>query len=765
MDRPDTLNFTFAPHVLEDLGVNLYTSVAKALVEFVANAYDADADSVEIKFNQNAIDQALEHEKTNFRREKKDAAQAAEAAKRVGNTAEYDKAMARLEAIKPLDERALPDSITVEVHDTGSGMSRDDLQDKFLVVGRRRRKGQEKVRTAEKARPIMGRKGLGKLAGFGIARRIEVITRVAGESHATRIVLDLDKLLASPSPASTAGKPAAPSAPSAASNAEAASPGASAPEITPNEPAAGSDTPISVDHSVPVVAERLEDGGGIATRGTRIILNRLVYEGVKGSVVHNLSHSLAENFFGISPKDFKITINTSIDVVAVETMKGNYAYAHPPVEGVGVDELVTHTIEGNEFLPSIPFSYRFRFRGEKGQLPAKQRGVRVYAHHRLASVPDLLDLSTNTHGFKYTSYLEGVVVADFLDELSTDYISTDRQTLRWETPLLSRLRQFLTDEMSRAVGRYADLLAEKLEDELKNHQFTQDAINSGHLPKHREKTAWQIAKVLAGKDPNVLDSEFYQSVLPNVISGLGSGQIISSLYELAKADTPDLPSVIAEITRLTKLEFDDFLSIVHGRLKAIEALAKIADQVDFRAPKNEKPLHSLFKNNAWLLDPTFFEFLSSEVTEKELSGRLAKHLEIDVHAPATMDQAKRPDLTFLIGNGSLKRFVIIEFKAPNLPLDSDHLDQLTDYMGDAREWLKLNVGEGFRVEGILVGSKELTKQGEKVVRLKRRIAEDMHPTTPWQVLDILEVLDRTRAAHRELLEVYRRAGGASAGAP
>lgn len=764
MDRPDTLNFTFAPHVLEDLGVNLYTSVAKALVEFVANAYDADADSVEIKFNQNAIDQALEHEKTNFRKEKKDATQAIEAAKRVGNTGEADKATARLEAIKPLDERALPDSITVEVQDTGSGMSRDDLQDKFLVVGRRRRKGQEKVRTAEKARPIMGRKGLGKLAGFGIARRIEVITRVAGEAHATRIVLDLDKLLASPSPTSAAGE-AAPSADAPTSpNAQAAARSQASASAAPSSPAEGQDVPVSMDHNVPVIAERLEDGGGIPVRGTRIILNRLVYEGVKGSVVHNLSHSLAENFFGISPKDFKITINTSIDVVAVETMKGNYAYAYPPAEGVGVDELVTHTIEGNEFLPSIPISYRFRFRGEKGQLPAKQRGVRVYAHHRLASVPDLLDLSTNTHGFKYTSYLEGVVVADFLDELATDYVSTDRQTLRWETPLLSQLRQFLTGEMSRAVGKYADLLADKLEDDLKKHQFTQDTINSGHLPKHREKTAWQIAKVLAGKDPHALDSEFYQSVLPNVISGLGSGQIISSLYELAKADTPDLASVIAEITRLTKLEFDDFLSIVQGRLKAIEALAKIAEQVDFRAPKNEKPLHALFKNNAWLLDPTFFEFLSSEATEKEVSNRLAHHLQIDTYAPGTLDQAKRPDLTFLIGNSSLKRFVIIEFKAPNLPLDSDHLDQLIDYMGDAREWLKLNRGEGFRVEGILVGSKELTKQGDKIVRLRRRIADDMHPASPWQVFDILEVLERTRAAHRELWEVYRRAGGAAAAA-
>jgi len=45
------LKFSFSAHLLEDLGVNLYTSLAKALVEFVANAYDADSPYIHIKFD------------------------------------------------------------------------------------------------------------------------------------------------------------------------------------------------------------------------------------------------------------------------------------------------------------------------------------------------------------------------------------------------------------------------------------------------------------------------------------------------------------------------------------------------------------------------------------------------------------------------------------------------------------------------------------------------------------------------------------------
>jgi len=47
-DIPETLPFMVAPAFLEDLGVNLYTSLDKVLVEFVANAHDADAEFAKI---------------------------------------------------------------------------------------------------------------------------------------------------------------------------------------------------------------------------------------------------------------------------------------------------------------------------------------------------------------------------------------------------------------------------------------------------------------------------------------------------------------------------------------------------------------------------------------------------------------------------------------------------------------------------------------------------------------------------------------------
>src|SRR5262249_27867108 len=98
--------------------------------------------------------------------------------------------------VEDLASRTLPIAMTIVVADTGCGMSRDDLETKFLVAGRRRRDLDGKQRTEGKQRLIMGRKGLGKLAGFGVAKRVEVVSRKAGEQHATKITLLYDELVA-----------------------------------------------------------------------------------------------------------------------------------------------------------------------------------------------------------------------------------------------------------------------------------------------------------------------------------------------------------------------------------------------------------------------------------------------------------------------------------------------------------------------------------------------------------------------------------------
>jgi len=45
------LRFVVAPHIVQDLGLNLYTSLPRALVEFVSNSYDADSPLASIEMD------------------------------------------------------------------------------------------------------------------------------------------------------------------------------------------------------------------------------------------------------------------------------------------------------------------------------------------------------------------------------------------------------------------------------------------------------------------------------------------------------------------------------------------------------------------------------------------------------------------------------------------------------------------------------------------------------------------------------------------
>lgn len=115
---PLTLDISLS--VLDDLGANLYSSIPAVLSEAVANAWDADATEVRI-----AID-------------------------RTGR------------------------KITVE--DNGLGMSRPDMQSKYLTIGYRRRNG-EPDKTTTLDRDVMGRKGIGKLSLFAIADTVEIVSQ------------------------------------------------------------------------------------------------------------------------------------------------------------------------------------------------------------------------------------------------------------------------------------------------------------------------------------------------------------------------------------------------------------------------------------------------------------------------------------------------------------------------------------------------------------------------------------------------------------
>lgn len=117
-----TMNISL--NVLNHLGIHLYSNSVAVISETVANAWDADAESVNIEIKREEI----------------------------------------------------------VITDTGLGMTHEDINERFLHVGYQRRedKAREDSTVTAKQRKVMGRKGIGKLSLFSIADQIEVYSRKEG---------------------------------------------------------------------------------------------------------------------------------------------------------------------------------------------------------------------------------------------------------------------------------------------------------------------------------------------------------------------------------------------------------------------------------------------------------------------------------------------------------------------------------------------------------------------------------------------------------
>lgn len=700
----DFLSLNVKPHVIEDLGVNLYTSLSKALVEFIANAHDADATYAKIVMNSTAIKKAREVARQTWE-------------------------LGRTKGIYPDGadslERMRLEGVSIIIEDDGNGMTRGELQEKFLDVGRRRR-GEDVRQRSPGNRVIMGRKGLGKLAGFGIAHKMVVTSKSTdnSEDEAWEISLDFDQMMGAPS---------------------------------------------TGEIKIPIRRISSDEWNGSKDGGTVITLSKLTYSGTAGAQTAAINN-VAEYFRMVNVDEFAIWNVDGPDEDVIDAEKRTYIYGYPDPEEEDYEKLSTVSIQLGDGA-TYPVSFRIRFTPPKGQLKDRERGIRVYAHGRLAAAPSLFDVKSSANGYKYTSYMDGVCVADFIDEQPIDYIATDRQGLRWETQFLKPLQTYFQEAITNALNEFAKSRDESADKEVRSDLFTKKTIDEAKLPKHRAELAYRIAVVLAKASGDRTKAPYYQQALPLVVKGIGKGDILDTMASLAGVDLPDLSSVISEITELTKQEFGDFLSFVQGRLDGIMALKKICKDQNFRKSNNEKELQKLFEANPWLIDPTFFQFLSADQQRSVVNIKLAERLKIGNHVPDGYDPSvpdekdeeglnRRPDLVFLLNNDALGRIVIVELKAPNTSLHHDHLIQLQNYIRMTEEWLEEKYRDKkYNVTGMLIGCRNPDSQASKVKQL--RYAENKRTDGEnWNVYDVFDVLNRSEDAHRELVEIYDNADGA-----
>ncbi|MDD5430690.1 MAG: TIGR02391 family protein [Candidatus Pacebacteria bacterium] len=320
------LTMTFEPATIEHLGVKMYSTLPPVVAELIANSYDADAENVNIDL--------------------------------------CDK-----------DGRK-----EIVIEDDGKGMSFDEINEKFLRIGRNRR-SEDGDSATDKKRRVIGKKGLGKLSFFGIAHEIEISTRKNGKLNIFAMKWEDIK---------NSGK-----------------------EYKP--------TIIEINKDCPA---------GI--HGTRIALRNVQRETDFSPA--NLSLSLSKIFI-IDP-GFKISIrHNSSEPISVKN-EDKYEGLNKEIEWSVPGDILLKTdyekkdgVTGHLIATEKPISPR-----------TNMRGIVLYSRKKLVNQPEYFSDSTSSHFF---SYLTGWLEVDFIDDIPDDVITTNRQSLNWGHPEMVKLRAYL----------------------------------------------------------------------------------------------------------------------------------------------------------------------------------------------------------------------------------------------------------------------------------------------------------------------------------
>ena len=133
--RPYTMKIS--RYTIDKLGVKMYDRVSDVIAEIISNSYDADAEHVRVLVPAG-----------------------------------------RSLATRKGGGEVVDQGLTITIEDDGHGMTPDAANDFYLKIGtdRRadRRRGPAAAESPRLHRRVMGRKGIGKLASFGICKKIEV---------------------------------------------------------------------------------------------------------------------------------------------------------------------------------------------------------------------------------------------------------------------------------------------------------------------------------------------------------------------------------------------------------------------------------------------------------------------------------------------------------------------------------------------------------------------------------------------------------------
>ena len=577
MSGDETLYQNFHGRIIDSLGIQMYQSPVAAISELIANAWDADATTVWV---------------------------------------------------------ALPESLSgnpvIVVADDGVGMTFRECQTLYLSVGRNRRsrRGGDK---SPGGRPVLGRKGIGKFAGFGIAGVLEIATVSAETGERTVFKLDLERLRG-------------------------------------NE----EDDYVSTEaKQVEVLKKAGPNEVRKVERGTIVTLRNLTLGRTPNREA--FAKSLARRFL-IAQTAEQFSVNVNGRPLPDDDALAKVQFDFP--RDYRKDELPAELrIEGDEGFERVgdnEIRWRIRFT-EKTIDTEELRGVSVFCGIKIAQTPFYFNISSGMLGQHGLQHMTGRVQADYLDQLGVDVIATERQRMNWEH---YQARSLLDWGQSRVKSLLKIWKERRAEDKIRliEEKLVSFSNRLERLKSTERRTVRTALTRLASIE--ALSNEQFEDLSASMLTAWEDGrlrELISDVSNVEEMDESGLLNLLAEAQILNALHIAE---AVKAKIEIINGLSE-----RIKARDLENAVRDYIAENPWLISPQW-ETFRKETKIDHLLSKAADEAELDKHD----EWRGRVDLVLSSG----RQLLVVEFMRPGLTVDWDHIARYQRYMYVLRSKVKQN---------------------------------------------------------------------------
>lgn len=560
-------------HVLKHLGLNLYSNMSAVLSEVVANSYDADADEVSISIDF--------------------------------------------------------DSPSIIITDDGHGMSLKEINDKYLLVGYSRRENFGAF-SPKYNRPVMGRKGIGKLSLFSIANTVEIHTTKDGNKNG--LILN-SRLI---------------------------------------EDAINSDSEY---HPEEVPLEKLS-----IQKGTKIILTdfkrKINYTesrlrkriARRFSVIgdeHNFNVIINEKPVSVEDRDYFKTIQFLWFIGDLQGISGlKYTFDKIGTLNGEIDDEEGYKVSG--WIGTV------RRPSDLTQAGISNNKISIICRGKMAQ-EDIL--ASYTEGGIYADYLIGEIRADFLDsDDKLDISTSSRQTINEEDRRYQLLTEHVYKLLKQIQTQWTQLRNEMSEkDVLKKAEAVSPKLvqwfDRLRTPASKEHARKFFATIENFHFDDGEEKEKKRELYKQGIIAFEKLRLRENLSDLSKITTADDIKIAAIFADLSDIEANLYYDIASERVEVIRQFQNKLDAND-----KEDLLQTYIFDNLWLLNPswerptngsvvmekrveTIFNKVINTLTPEERKGRLdikyrtaaGKHIIIELKRYRTTYTINPHDLARQVG--------------------------------------------------------------------------------------------------------------------